>query len=174
MDCGDDDRVVYVNRSAEMWTSGDQLATATAERLGRVVAAVALSGDTVLLESCLLGQGAADAGRRWDLEVRLLAGSPIGPRYVLISGQEQHNLEVLVDKPPALKGDPRGAVSQREWQVAELVALGLTNSDIARRLYLSRATVASHVAGILNKLRFRSRAQVAVWVVENRQRLAVS
>ena len=63
-------------------------------------------------------------------------------------------------------------LSQRERQVAELVALGLTNSDIAGRLFLSRATIASHVAAILTKLRLRSRAQVAVWVVEQRQQRA--
>ena len=66
----------------------------------------------------------------------------------------------------------RKGLSQRERQVAELVALGLTNSDIAGRLFLSRATIASHVAAILTKLRLRSRAQVAVWVVEQRQQRA--
>jgi len=59
-------------------------------------------------------------------------------------------------------------LSPREIEVAELVAEGLSNPAIARRLYLSRPTVASHVAHILTKLGFSSRAQIAVWVTQRR------
>jgi DNA-binding NarL/FixJ family response regulator len=48
------------------------------------------------------------------------------------------------------------------------VAEGLSNPAIARRLYLSRATVAHHVANILAKLGFAARAQIAAWVVQQR------
>jgi DNA-binding NarL/FixJ family response regulator len=51
-------------------------------------------------------------------------------------------------------------------QVAELIAQGLTNPAIARRLYLTRPTVASHVAHILAKLGFSSRTQIAAWVAQ--------
>ena len=57
-----------------------------------------------------------------------------------------------------------GPLSAREMEVARLVADGLSNPAIARRLYLSRPTVASHVAHILTKLGFASRAQIAAWV----------
>ena len=59
-------------------------------------------------------------------------------------------------------------VSARERQIAELVAEGMSNPQIATRLFVSRPTVASHVAHILTKLDFRSRAQIAAWVVEQR------
>ena len=52
----------------------------------------------------------------------------------------------------------------REAEVAHLVAEGLSNKDIAARLFISERTVDSHVRSILNKLGFNSRAQVAVWV----------
>jgi DNA-binding CsgD family transcriptional regulator len=61
-----------------------------------------------------------------------------------------------------------GALSPREIEVAELVAEGLSNPAIARRLYLSRPTVASHVAHILAKLGFSSRAQIAAWAAQRR------
>jgi DNA-binding CsgD family transcriptional regulator len=63
-----------------------------------------------------------------------------------------------------------GAVvlTPREIEVAELVAEGLSNPAIARRLYLSRPTVASHVAHILTKLGFSSRAQIAAWAAQRR------
>lgn len=56
--------------------------------------------------------------------------------------------------------------SEREMEVAGLVALGLTNQAIASRLFLSPATIASHVARLLAKLGFRSRAQVGQWIAE--------
>jgi DNA-binding CsgD family transcriptional regulator len=60
------------------------------------------------------------------------------------------------------------ALSRREQEVADLLAPGLTNSEIAQQLNLSPTTISSHVAHILSKLGFRSRAQVAAWVVERR------
>jgi DNA-binding CsgD family transcriptional regulator len=71
-----------------------------------------------------------------------------------------------VSLPRAERGS--GGLSPRETEVAELVAEGLSNPAIARRLYLSRPTVASHVAHILAKLDFSSRAQIAGWVAQRR------
>jgi len=64
----------------------------------------------------------------------------------------------------------RGAdtLSPREIEVADLVAEGLSNPAIARRLYVSRTTVASHVGHILTKLGFSSRAQIAAWAAQRR------
>lgn len=56
-------------------------------------------------------------------------------------------------------------LSHREYQVADLLAMGFTNRAVARHLNVSSATVSTHVAHILSKLGFRSRAQVAAWVV---------
>jgi len=57
-----------------------------------------------------------------------------------------------------------GAVlGRRETEVASLVAEGLTNKEIGARLFISESTVASHIRGILNKLGFNSRAQIASW-----------
>lgn len=66
--------------------------------------------------------------------------------------------------------DPGEKLTARELEVAELVALGLSNSEISRRLLVSRLTVATHVAAILHKRHFRSRVQIAAWVVGNRLR----
>jgi DNA-binding CsgD family transcriptional regulator len=68
---------------------------------------------------------------------------------------------------PGRGGAPE-TLSPRELEVAELVAEGLSIPAIARRLYLSRPTVASHVAHILTKLGFTSRAQIGAWVGERR------
>ena len=56
------------------------------------------------------------------------------------------------------------ALSRREREVAQLLAQGLSNREIAERLYLSERTVDNHVHHILAKLGFDSRVQVATWV----------
>ena len=54
--------------------------------------------------------------------------------------------------------DPHGGgLTSREWQVLELLRSGLTTGEIAERLFVSRATVRSHVAAILRKLRVPDR-----------------
>ncbi len=58
-------------------------------------------------------------------------------------------------------------ISRREREVAVLLAAGLTNAEIARRLTLVEGTVANHVEHILRKLHLRGRTQVAVWAVEH-------
>ena len=55
-------------------------------------------------------------------------------------------------------------LTRRKRDVAELVALGLTNREIADRLSLSERTVEWHVEEILNKLGFSARSQIAAWV----------
>src|SRR5256885_6607218 len=59
------------------------------------------------------------------------------------------------------------SLSRREHEVARLVADGLSNRDIAGRLYLSERTVDNHVHHILDKLGFDSRVQVATWLARN-------
>jgi DNA-binding CsgD family transcriptional regulator len=55
-------------------------------------------------------------------------------------------------------------LTPREREVAELVAHGLTNREIAARLYLSERTAQNHVQHILTKLDLSNRSQIAVWI----------
>ncbi|MDI9918344.1 protein kinase [Rhodococcus sp. IEGM 1379] len=60
-------------------------------------------------------------------------------------------------------------LTKREREVADLVAQGLTNKQIAAKLVISLRTAQGHVEHVLTKLGFTSRAQIAVWVVEQAQ-----
>jgi len=76
---------------------------------------------------------------------------------------------LALDEKPATTSpnapDPAaGRLTRRELQVAELVATGLTNQDIANKLVISRRTVESHVEHVLSKLGFTTRTQLAAWV----------
>jgi DNA-binding CsgD family transcriptional regulator len=60
-------------------------------------------------------------------------------------------------------------LTRREHEIAALVAEGLTNREIAERLVMAQRTAEGHVARILGKLSFTSRAQLASWVAAQRQ-----
>jgi tetratricopeptide (TPR) repeat protein len=62
----------------------------------------------------------------------------------------------------------RGGLSAREFEVANLVAQGKTNREVAQLLVLSERTVESHVAAALSKLGFSSRMHLAAWALEFR------
>jgi DNA-binding NarL/FixJ family response regulator len=53
-------------------------------------------------------------------------------------------------------------LTPREREVLNLVALGLTNRDIAQQLYISEGTVKTHVTHLLTRLNLRNRAQLAI------------
>jgi predicted ATPase/DNA-binding CsgD family transcriptional regulator len=64
---------------------------------------------------------------------------------------------------------PRGSqLTRREREIAGLIAAGLTNPQIAERLFISAGTVRGHVEQILGKLGLTSRVQVATWIVGER------
>jgi DNA-binding CsgD family transcriptional regulator len=57
-------------------------------------------------------------------------------------------------------------LTARECEVAQLVARGLTNRQIADQLVIAEATAERHLANIREKLGFSGRAQIAAWAVE--------
>jgi DNA-binding CsgD family transcriptional regulator len=69
-------------------------------------------------------------------------------------------------RPPTVRAAAKeefGGLTEREREVASLIALGRSNREIAEALVLSERTVAVHVANTLAKLGFGSRAQIASW-----------
>ena len=64
-------------------------------------------------------------------------------------------------KPAALR-----SLSERELEVLRLLARGLNNADIARRLYLSEGTVRNYVSGVLAKLDVADRTQAAILALQ--------
>lgn len=63
----------------------------------------------------------------------------------------------------------RGPLTRREWEICLLLPQGLTNKEIATRLFISEASVDSHLAHVREKLDFHSRAEISRWVTERKR-----
>ncbi|MDL4821114.1 ATP-binding protein [Actinomadura opuntiae] len=59
-----------------------------------------------------------------------------------------------------------GPLSERQWEIARLIADGLINREIASRLFISPRTVEGHVQVILKKLGLSKRTQIAAWAIK--------
>ncbi|TME71365.1 MAG: response regulator transcription factor [Chloroflexi bacterium] len=59
-------------------------------------------------------------------------------------------------------------LTTRQAHISELVAVGLTNTEIARHLGISIRTTDAHVMSIFNKLDLHRRKQLAEWVIRSR------
>jgi DNA-binding NarL/FixJ family response regulator len=60
-----------------------------------------------------------------------------------------------------------GDLTPREREVAVLVAEGLSNGEIGRRLFISTKTASVHVSAILRKLAMSNRSEIAAWAVRS-------
>ena len=76
-------------------------------------------------------------------------------------------LRELAGAAPELGADPLAELSGREREVLGLLSEGLRNREIAERLTISEATVKTHVRHVLEKLRFRNRAEAAAFAARH-------
>lgn len=64
-------------------------------------------------------------------------------------------------------GLPRSGLSERELEIIELVATGLTNQEIALKLMISKRTVDNHVSNIFTKTGAKNRVGLVNWAMDN-------
>lgn len=57
-------------------------------------------------------------------------------------------------------------LSDRELEILELVAIGLTNHDIANKLEISKRTVDNHISNILSKTKTDNRVELVRWALQ--------
>jgi len=115
---------------------------------------------------------------RTALAEALLAGGDRGDALLAIRraieddfarwpGVRKDRAEALARRLQGASARADGALTAREREVAALVAGGLTNGQLAERLFISPKTAAVHVSNILAKLGLSTRAEIAAWAVRH-------
>jgi predicted ATPase/DNA-binding CsgD family transcriptional regulator len=147
--------------------------TAAAAALRKVAGLPALAGartERYLASARPLGQNAIT--RLWTQGIAMGSDQAValaletGPGPHSFGGGDTVALTALGSDHAATA--PPGALTPREREVVELVASGRSNKAIAEELFISPATAARHVANIMAKLGFNSRAQIAAWAADKR------
>jgi pSer/pThr/pTyr-binding forkhead associated (FHA) protein len=92
----------------------------------------------------------------------------IGPDVTLLFVYVDPNAEPKSRMPPApvVKPEEPVPLSPRELEVAQLVADGLTNPEIGKRLFISPRTVTTHLVKIYDRLGVHSRAALTRYILE--------
>jgi DNA-binding CsgD family transcriptional regulator len=168
------DRMTAVLLDADVWDDYRTLVDAQlAEAHGRH--ADALAGYLSVTEADILGpatRGTVRVGaarcllagdRREEAAAQVEAAAPLlaewrGWRVAQLAQVRAQLGLAPADAPPAVTGP--AALTPREREVAVLISDGLTNTELARRLYISPKTAAVHVSNILRKLGVSSRTEV--------------
>jgi DNA-binding NarL/FixJ family response regulator len=147
----------YVYAALSAGASGFLLKDVTPEHL---VAAVQLvrTGDALLAPSITRRLVERFAGR---------PGGPPAPSGLSVPPAAASSASFPPSARPGAPGRDMSALTPRELEVHGLIARGMSNAEIAAELFLSEATVKTHVARILTKLGLRDRVQAVVLAYES-------
>lgn len=94
--------------------------------------------------------------------------------YAAYAGQSVLGGEIVAKLPDILQQKKTAdfsalGIERREQEIIELVAQGLSNREIAKKIYLSEGTVRNYISVILEKLRLRDRTQLAVFYYKSQR-----
>lgn len=126
----------------------------------RVLFLTTFSDDEYIIESLRIGAKGYILKQNYDDIVPALEA--------VMSGQNVFGSEVVSRIPELMKSGgafdfEKYDISDREQEILTLIAEGLSNKEIAGRLYLSEGTVRNYISSLLEKLSLRDRTQLAVF-----------
>jgi len=142
-----------------------RISLAAANRRGRPIRSLAVESAT----------SAACQGHSRSTVVALLVERPANFRFPLYrrARRTEQDLRALMspEQSPNRTSSPcadfGSQISKRELEVVKLVCTGMTNREIANKLFIAERTAEGHVERIRNKLGVRSRTEVAIWAAKH-------
>jgi DNA-binding NarL/FixJ family response regulator len=135
----------------------------------RVVVLTTYSDDRSVLDALRAGARGyltKDAG---GAELRAALRQVLDDAAVIDPAVQHHLVDAIAagpPGPPAVSEFP-GGLTPREAEVLALIATGLSNTEIAGRLFISEATVKTHVNHLLTKIDARDRAQAVAYAYQH-------
>ncbi|MEN2738237.1 helix-turn-helix transcriptional regulator [Microbacterium sp. X-17] len=138
---------------------------------------ISRSGDPASLDFREQGPHLSDTGHLWRLLTANGGRPPVGRSLWIDADRKVHRVHVIACRSDArlvteVEVDAPFRLSIRELEVLHWVAGGASNPEIARRIFVSTRTVATHVEHLLQKLGCRTRAELAATAVREELLLA--
>jgi DNA-binding NarL/FixJ family response regulator len=146
----------YLFQALEAGASGFLLKNSSPEQLIDAVQVVA-RGDALL---------SPDVTRRVIEKIAGTAGT--AGIAGIADGQPSAGVAPEPSASPAAEPAELATLTEREREVLELLALGISNAEIAERMWVGEATVKTHVSKVLMKLGLRDRVHAVVYAYEHR------
>jgi len=97
------------------------------------------------------------------LKSMLSSGSPAGAGDGKSGQEESDGTRGGSEADGNVGGLDRSLFTERELEVMELIAKGLTNKEIAAKLFISEGTVANYITSVLDKTGLSHRTQIAIY-----------
>jgi DNA-binding NarL/FixJ family response regulator len=129
----------------------------------RVVVLTTYSDDRSVLEALRAGARGYLTKEAGGEEIRAALRRVLDDGAALDPAVQHHVLKALTESPAQKPGELPDGLTPREAEVLGLIAGGLSNGEIAVRLYISEGTVKSHVNHLLAKTGVRDRAQAVAY-----------
>lgn len=137
----------------------------------RVIVLTADSNDPNLVYQAVRAGARGYVSQDSEVDDLVKAIRLVAQGQAVLAPQSLTSLVDLITQPqsPIERARVAHQLTLREREVLELVAKGITNREIARRLFVSESTVRSHIHNILDKLQLENRVQAATFVLANRE-----
>lgn len=130
------------------------------DKAAKILFLTTFSDDEYILKA--LNMGAKGYILKQDFESIEAAILAVERGQSVFGGEIVSKLPELMQQKSGFNYETEG-ISPKEWEITTLVAEGLSNKEIANRLYLSEGTVRNYISSVLEKLSLRDRTQLAVF-----------
>lgn len=133
------------------------------DKEARILFLTTFNDDEYILKA--LGMGAKGYILKEDFESIVPALTAVAMGQSIFGDEVVSRIPQMLSKEKKERGE--FDLSKREYEIVELVALGLSNKEIAAKLYLSEGTVRNYISIVLEKLVLRDRTQLAIFYYRN-------